>query len=86
MRVRGRHFLFGSVLMSSLGTRQPCAEMDYPSVWHCDDAKFHWYCDNEPDLSRIRKRPKHPRRAREESALEDLEKMRKSLRAKRAWL
>ena len=60
------------------------AEMDYPSVWDCDDAKFHWYCDNEPDLSPEPEKAKTPKKSKEESALEELEKMRKSLEAKRA--
>lgn len=22
--------------------------LDYPSIWQCDQDKFHWYCDKEP--------------------------------------
>ena len=84
MRVRWRLFLTGSFVMGLSYAHVSHAEMDYPSVWHCDDAKFHWYCDNEPDLSPDPEKAKAPKKSKEESALEDLEKMRKSLEAKRA--
>lgn len=58
--------------------------MDYPSVWSCDDVKFNWYCDNEPDGSTDPEKLPAKKKSKEEAALEELERMRKSLEAKRA--
>ena len=69
MRVRGRHFLFGSVLMCLAWAHVSHAEMDYPSVWHCDDAKFHWYCDNEPDLSSDPEKAKAPKKSKDRKSV-----------------
>ena len=76
--------LTGYVLMSSTWASVSNGAVDYPSVWSCDDAKFHWYCDSDPETSKDPEQPKSKTKSREEVALDELEKMRKSLEAKRA--
>jgi conjugal transfer pilus assembly protein TraF len=76
--------LFGCLLMSSTWASVSNGGMDYPSVWSCDDAKFNWYCDNEPDDSTDPEKLPAKKKSKEEAALEELERMRKSLEAKRA--
>lgn len=55
--------------------------IDYPSLWICDESRFHWYCDREPEnpdyVVRNHIKP-------EAQALEELDRLRKSLEAKRA--
>jgi conjugal transfer pilus assembly protein TraF len=70
--------------MSSTWASVTTGGMDYPSVWSCDDAKFHWYCDNDPDVTTDPEKPPAKMKSKEEAALEELERMRKALEAKRA--
>lgn len=62
------------------------AGIDYPSVWACDQSKFNWYCDVEPEKPKQAAKPEEPSRSqtREEQALEEIRKLRKDLEAKRA--
>lgn len=70
--------------MSSTWASVTTGGMDYPSVWSCDDAKFHWYCDNDPHGTTDPEKPPAKMKSKEEAALEELERMRKALEAKRA--
>jgi conjugal transfer pilus assembly protein TraF len=76
--------LTGCLLMSSAWASLSNGGIDYPSVWSCDDAKFHWYCDNETEVTTGPVKPIVKNKSKEEAALEELEQMRKSLEAKRA--
>lgn len=64
----------------------PAAGLDYPSAWQCDSTKFNWYCQVEETKEVAKKEPQSPAKAktREEIALEEIEKLRKELEAKRA--
>lgn len=61
----------------------PSSGLDYPSVWQCDSTKFNWYCQVEETKPTERQPPKKAR-TKEEIALEEIEKLRKELEAKRA--
>ena len=73
--------LVALMLGRSVALAAPESGMNYPSIWHCDDAKFNWYCDEEPEPGEgsVTK----PQTA-EDTALEELERIRKDLKAKRA--
>ena len=60
--------------------------IDYPSVWQCDTTKFNWYCQDEEETPEAGKEPQPEKKAKtpEEQALEELERWRKELEAKRA--
>lgn len=64
----------------------PSSGLDYPSVWQCDSTKFNWYCQVEETKPVAKKERQPPTKAktREEIALEEIEKLRKELEAKRA--
>lgn len=55
--------------------------IDYPSLWICDESRFHWYCDREQYNPEAEAR-RHI--TPEAQALEELDRLRKSLEAKRA--
>jgi Thiol-disulfide isomerase and thioredoxins len=60
--------------------------LDYPSAWECNTSKFNWYCQVDEATQDDKKEaatPKKPK-TREERALEELEKLRKELEAKKA--
>ncbi|WP_141056640.1 conjugal transfer protein TraF [Tepidiphilus succinatimandens] len=61
----------------------PSSGLDYPSVWQCDSTKFNWYCQVEETKPTERQPPKKAK-TKEEIALEEIEKLRKELEAKRA--
>ncbi|CUB08109.1 conjugal transfer protein TraF [Tepidiphilus thermophilus] len=61
----------------------PSSGLDYPSVWQCDSTKFNWYCQVEETKPTQRQPPKKAK-TKEEIALEEIEKLRKELEAKRA--
>lgn len=77
-----RVILPGLLLAMPLGTplASPTATagLDYPTAWLCDQSKFNWYCDVDPEQQSSR--PK----TREEEAVERLEAWQKDLKAKRA--
>jgi conjugal transfer pilus assembly protein TraF len=58
--------------------------LDYPSAWNCQDSKFHWYCDFPADVVTDSEKLPVKRKTNEEVALEELDRMRKSLEGKRA--
>lgn len=58
------------------------AGIDYPSVWTCDQRKFNWYCDKEPE--RPKAEIKNKQKTKEQLARERLEKLKKELEDKRA--
>lgn len=63
------------------------AGIDYPSVWQCDMAKFNWYCQEDDDpIPEAKKEAPPTKKAKtaEEQALEDLERLTKMLKAKKA--
>ncbi len=62
------------------------AGIDYPSVWACDQSKFNWYCDTEPEKPKQPSKPEEPKKpkTREDIALEKIEALQKELKAKRA--
>lgn len=65
----------------------PSSGLDYPSVWQCGySAKFNWYCQGEEAKPGDTKQQQPPKAAKsqEEIALEEIEKLRKELEAKRA--
>jgi len=62
--------------------------MEYSSVWACHgQEKFNWYCEEEArplPQSKVADKPIPSEKPREEMAVEELEKIRKDLDAKRA--
>jgi len=58
--------------------------LDYPSAWICQDSKFHWYCDSLVDVVTDSEKLLVKRKTKEEIALDELERMRKSLEGQRA--
>lgn len=54
--------------------------IDYPSIWHCDTARFNWYCDAEPEPPQENAKSKTP----EEQALDRIDAWQRELKAKRA--
>lgn len=61
------------------------AGIDYPSVWACDQSKFNWYCDIEPEKPKSDTKDKQAKlKTKEELARERLEKLKKELEEKRA--
>lgn len=75
--------LIGTALASPAGP----AGLDYPSAWACDQSKFIWYCDIEPEPP-VKQQPKpadaKEAKTREEEAVERLKAWQKELEAKRA--
>ncbi|MEI6416069.1 MAG: conjugal transfer protein TraF, partial [Pseudomonadota bacterium] len=65
-------------LGASLASPTATTGLDYPTAWLCDQSKFNWYCDVDPEQQS--NRPK----TREEEAVERLEAWQKDLKAKRA--
>ena len=61
---------------------------DYASAWSCHgQEKFNWYCEEETKpvtKAKNNSTPEQAEKSREESAVEELEKIRKDLDAKRA--
>ena len=74
----------GCLLASSASATVISGGMDYPSIWACEEAKFHWYCDVEPEPTPDPTKPGAKAKTSEEAALEELERLRKALEAKRA--
>ncbi len=62
--------------------------MEYPSVWACHgQEKFNWYCEEEArslPQSKEANKPTPSEKSKEEIAVEELEKIRKDLDARRA--
>jgi conjugal transfer pilus assembly protein TraF len=57
--------------------------IDYQSVWACHgQEKFNWYCEEE--VKQKDDAPETLRKTKEEKAVEELDKIRKDLDAKRA--
>jgi conjugal transfer pilus assembly protein TraF len=60
------------------------AAIDYPSAWACDQAKFNWYCDLEPEQPRLEPKAVQKPRTEQQRALDELERLAKDLKGKRA--
>lgn len=45
------HAIAASACISAYAAN-PKNELDYPSVWECDQVKWHWYCDERPSEPR----------------------------------
>ncbi len=74
--------LLGALMLGcSVAFAAPASGMDHPSIWRCDDAKFNWYCDEEPEP---REGSGTQPQTAEDAALEELERIGKDLKAKRA--
>lgn len=68
-------------LLASVGG----AGLDYPSIWRCDTAKFNWYChEDETPVGTDKAAPAIKAKTAEEKAIEELERQRKNLAAKKA--
>jgi len=84
MRKKWLAMMTGCLLVSSSSATVIRGGMDYPSIWACEEAKFHWYCDVEPEPTPDTTKPGAKAKTSEEAALEELERLRKALEAKRA--
>ena len=84
MRKEWLAMMTGCLLVSSSSATVISGGMDYPSIWACEEARFHWYCDIEPELTPDPTKPGAKAKTSEEAALEELERLRKALEAKRA--
>ncbi len=56
--------------------------IDYPSAWDCDQTKFYWYCEVNPD--EVEELPAEPAKTPQEEALSKLEALQQELKEKRA--
>ena len=84
MRKEWLAMMTGCLLASSSSATVISGGIDYPSIWACEEAKFHWYCDVEPEPTPDTTNPGAKAKTSEEAALEELERLRKALEAKRA--
>ena len=84
MRKEWLAMMTGCLMVSFSSATVISGGIDYPSIWACEEAKFHWYCDVEPELAPDPTKPGAKAKTREEAALEELEHLRKALEAKRA--
>lgn len=58
---------------------------EYQSAWSCHgQEKFNWYCEEEVQKPKDVEKPQPPAKSAEERAVEELEKIRKDLDARRA--
>lgn len=78
--------LLAALSGSALALSSNPDRLDYPSAWRCDQSKFNWYCDVEPERDAVEqprqaeKKPMTP----EEEAMVRLKEWRKEIEGKRA--
>ena len=81
--------LFLVVLSLLVPAASANSRLDYPSIWVCEEDRFHWYCDLPPDAAQ-REPPieksleKAQAASEEEEAVAALKKWREDLERKRA--
>jgi conjugal transfer pilus assembly protein TraF len=75
-------------MASAVEWRDYPSNVEYSSIWACyGQEKFNWYCEEDvPPVKKLKESqtPVHPEKSREAVAVEELEKIRKDLDAKRA--
>lgn len=68
----------------ALEGRDYAPSIDYSSAWQCHGSeKFNWYCEEE-DTPKLKDKSADTQKTEEERAIEELDKIRKDLDAKRA--
>ena len=51
MRKEWLAMMTGCLLVSTSSATVISGGIDYPSIWACEETKFHWYCDVEPEVT-----------------------------------